>query len=166
MVVNMRKVAYIDNYWGEGWPEIKSIERYFIAPPGKRWVFDSGNPDGSLMIEGVDGTSNFDQGRGRVDTCLTMIGKQELGVLLIYSKKGGGYNQTYNSKGDVTRLREFVRTYHNTLVPVGLLIPFDRAWKAVKEFMQTNGVLPRSIEWISDNELPPNTFPAPHELKI
>jgi hypothetical protein len=32
--------------------------------------------------------------------------------------------------------------------------------------METNGALPKSIEWIANRDLPPNTFPAPHEVKI
>jgi hypothetical protein len=32
---------------------------------------------------------------------------------------------------------------------------------AVKEFIETDGGLPSSIEWIANNDLPPNTFPLP-----
>ncbi len=162
----MRKVAYIDNHWGPGWPEIASMQRYFIAPPGKQWVFDTANPDGVLILEGVDGTENLPAGKGRIDTHLTMWGDPSLGALLIYSKWGGIYEQTYSSKGDLIRLREIVLSYHNTPLPVGLFIPFERAWKAVKEFMETDGQLPKSIEWIANNDLPPNAFPDPHNVKI
>lgn len=68
---------------------------------------------------------------------------------------------TYSSKGDLRRLREIVHSSHNTPLPVGLFIPFERAWTAVKEFMQTEGQLPKSIEWIANRDLPPNTFPDP-----
>jgi hypothetical protein len=44
---------------------------------------------------------------------------------------------------------------------VGLFIPFPVAWKAVKEFMETDGELPRSIEWIATGDLPAQTFPEP-----
>ncbi len=162
----MRKVAYIDDHWGEGWPELKSIERYFIAPPGKQWVFDTGSPDGSFTLEGVDGTEELERNRGRIDVQLTMWGNPDLGVLLIYSKWGGGHEQTFSSKGDLNRLGEWVRTTQNDPMPIGLYIPFEKAWKAVKEFIQTDGQLPKSIEWIANRDLPPNTFPAPHEVKI
>jgi len=31
----------------------------------------------------------------------------------------------------------------------------------VKEFMETEGQLPTSIEWVSSDDLPDNTFPDP-----
>jgi len=90
-----------------------------------------------------------------------MWGNPELGVLLIYSKWGGGLKETYSSIGDLTRLREWVRSTHDTPLPVGLFIPFEEAWKAVKEFIETDGKLPKSIAWIANRDLPPNTFPDP-----
>ena len=38
-------------------------------------------------------------------------------------------------------------------------IPPDLAWRAVKEFIETDGTLPRTIEWLSSAELPEHTFP-------
>ena len=47
-------------------------------------------------------------------------------------------------------------------MPVGLYVPYEIGWKAVKEFIDTNGALPTSIEWVADDrDLPPNTFPDP-----
>ena len=33
----------------------------------------------------------------------------------------------------------------------------------VKEFMETDGQLPKSIEWVANSDLPPNTFPNPND---
>jgi hypothetical protein len=66
----------------------------------------------------------------------------------------------------MNRLREWVRTLHGDPMPVGLYIPYEKAWKAVEEFIKTDGQLPKSIEWIANRDLPPNTFPAPYEVKI
>jgi len=57
---------------------------------------------------------------GRIDVDLEMWGHPERGVLLIYSKWGGGFRETYSSKGDLMRLREFVRSLHGTPLPIGL----------------------------------------------
>jgi hypothetical protein len=50
---------------------------------------------------------------------------------------------------------------HETPLSVGLFIPFPTTWRAVKEFMETDGELPASIEWIAVADLPPETFPVP-----
>jgi hypothetical protein len=83
------------------------------------------------------------------------------GVLLHYRKGGGDYKDSFYSKGDLTRLREWVKTRHDDLFPVGLYIPFETAWKAVKEFIETDGQLPRNIEWVAGNDLPADAFPDP-----
>jgi len=41
---------------------------------------------------------------------------------------------------------------------VALFIPFETAWKAVKEFIERDAVLPQSIEWIADRGLPDFAF--------
>jgi Immunity protein Imm1 len=156
----MRKYAYFASHKGDGWPELEEIEHYFLAPPGKRWFFER-NDSAILRTFGVDGTEHLPPNKGRIDIDLEMWANPELGVLLIWSKWGGGLKLNYTSKGDLNRLREWVRSYHNTPLPVGLFIPFEMAWKAVREFIETDGELPKSIEWIANSDLPPNTFPDP-----
>ena len=90
-----------------------------------------------------------------------MYGNPEFGALLLYTKSGGGFDDYFCSKGDISRIHQFVRTLHNDLRPVGLYIPFTQAWLAVKEFMETGGELPKSIAWIKGSDLPPNSFPDP-----
>ena len=157
----MRKDMYFASRRSEGWANPKELERFFLAPPGQQWFFETENDSGGLKAEGADGTEHLEANKGRIDIDLAMWGNPDLGVLLIYSKWGGGLKQTYSSKGDLSRLRELVRSTHDTPLPVGLFIPFEEAWKAVKEFIETDGKLPRSIEWIANRDLPPNTFPDP-----
>jgi hypothetical protein len=61
--------------------------------------------------------------------------------MLQYSKWDGRVRRriTYNSKGDFNRLREFVRNTEGFLVSKGLFIPFETAWKAVKQFIEADG---------------------------
>ena len=157
----MRKSTYFASSASKGWPHPKELERYFLAPRGHRWFFETRNDSGSLTAEGADGTEHLQEGKGRIDIDLQMWGHPDLGVLLIYSKWGGGLKLTYSSKGDLRRLREWIRSTHDDPLPVGLFIPFEQAWKAVKEFIETDGQLPKSIEWIANRNLPPNTFPDP-----
>jgi hypothetical protein len=96
-----------------------------------------------------------------VDVCLMMWGDPKLGVFLLYSKSGGGYRERYNSVGDLSRIGEHTRTLHDDLILIGLCIPFEKAFAAVKEFLETDGALPQCIEWIADRDLPANAFPPP-----
>ena len=48
---------------------------------------------------------------------------------------------------------------HDTVLPIGLFIPFEKAWTAVKEFIETDGKLPRSIEWIANVIFHQTLFP-------
>lgn len=157
----MRKWAKFDKHWGPGWPDPNVLGRYFLAPPGKEWFYSGGNDGARLVVEGVDGTGHLPAHEGRIDADLMMWGNPDHGVLLIYSKWGGGHRETFSSKGDLSRLGELVRSLHDTPLPVGLFIPFPKAWLAVQEFMETEGELPKSIEWIANRDLPPNTFPDP-----
>jgi hypothetical protein len=88
-----------------------------------------------------------------------MDGDPVHGVLLGYHKRGGGRRLSYYSKGDLSRLRELVFSMQGGPLPVGLFIPYEKAWRAVKEFMETDGALPTSIEWIAGRDLPRDTFP-------
>jgi Immunity protein Imm1 len=62
------------------------------------------------------------------------------------------------------RLREWVRNLHNTPLPVGLFVPFESAWKAVKEFIEMDGQLPKSIEWVANKISLPAHFPIRKKL--
>jgi hypothetical protein len=70
-----------------------------------------------------------------------------------------------SSKGDLSRLRELAFSLQGSPLPVGLFISYEKAWQAVKEFMERDGALPTSIEWVRNEDLPPNTFPDPAELR-
>lgn len=157
----MRKDIYFDRKFGPGWPPLVELEPYFLAPKGKEWFYTGGNDTAGLTLEGVEGTEHLPEGKGRIDIRLSMWGNPALGVLMIYEKVGGGHLEVYSSKGDMRRMREWVRSLHDTPLPVGLFVPFNRAWLAVKEFMETEGSLPKTVEWIKGSELPPGTFPDP-----
>ena len=54
-----------------------------------------------------------------------------------------------------------MKTAHSDLMPIGLFIPFETAWKAVKEFMERDAALPKSIEWLASDDIPADVFPPP-----
>lgn len=157
----MQKTSYFNSQSSDYWPSLGVLEPFFLAEPGQEWFADAGNDSGGLHLEGVDGTDRKNLGEGRVDLVLRMWGRPGLGVLLIYQKLGGPGGFHYVSKGDMSRLGEYVRSTHDTPLPVAYFVPFAEAWKAVKEFMETDGQLPKSITWVAGKDLPPNTFPDP-----
>lgn len=157
----MKHEIYFGPFKGTFWPSQDQLAPYFLALPGKEWTYQGGNDNWGLGIEGLEGTERLEPYKHRIDAKLNMWGHPEYGVLIIYQKWGSGYREAFTSKGDLSRLREIIRTLQNDPLPVGLFIPFAEAWKAVKEFMETEGELPKSIEWVANKDLPPNTFPDP-----
>jgi immunity protein Imm1 of predicted polymorphic toxin system len=160
------KRAYFASRDYNGWPRPEEIEHYFLAAPGQRWFFETGNDTAGFDLEGAEDTGHLaSTADGRIDVSLELWGNPRFGVLLIWSKWGGGHGQTFTSKGDLTRLREFVRTTHGDLRPVGLFVPYEQAWKAVREFLETEGARSKSIDWIENADLPADTFPEQHAPK-
>jgi hypothetical protein len=157
----MRKSTYFNSTETRGWPDPQTLKPFF-AIEGDQWFHKTRNDGAVFSAEGLYRTEKEDSLSGkRVDLDLTLYGIPGVGVLLIYHKYGGGYQEEYTSKGDISRLREWVRNLHQTPLPVGLFIPFPKAYDAVKEFIETDGQLPKCIEWVANKDLPPGTFPDP-----
>jgi hypothetical protein len=158
----VKKSVYFDVFDRRGWPSPDELQHYFLAPPGQRWTFGDGEGRSwGLTAQGVDGTEHLGLNE-RIDINLTMVGHPDHGVLLQYRKLGIGYKDIYYSKGDLTRLEDLVWIgQEGDLMPIGLFIPFDRAWLAVKEFIETDGALSKSIDWLADADIPDEVFPDP-----
>lgn len=157
----MKRSTYFDTYDGPGWPDSGSLAPYFLTDAGRRRAFDDDNDSWALRIDGLRGTEHLPQFNGRVDLVLTIVGNIEHGVLLCHQQWGPNGVGHY-SRGDLRRMREYVETKQDAVMPVGLFIPFERAWSAIKEFMETDGALPKSIPWIAVPDLPKDTFPDPY----
>ena len=95
-----------------------------------------------------------------------MWGDPHLGVLLYYeSIRNKQWTNCY-SIGDPALQQKWTRTLHGDLMPAWLYISFRDAWPPVKEFMETDGELPKCINWINSRDIPPNTFPDPYPRTI
>jgi hypothetical protein len=160
--ISVKRTVYFDRFRGDYWPSPAEIEPFFLAPKGKEWSYRGGNDSWVMSVSGLYDTADRPD-NDQVSVSLAMIGNPELGVYLDYRKWDGRIRQgsSYSPKGDLTRLLEFVDSLHETPLSIGLFIPFPKAWRAVKEFMETDGALPTSIEWIADYDLPPEAFPVP-----
>jgi len=158
----MIKTTYFDVFERSGWPEPGQLAPFFLAPKGNEWSYHGGNDSWGLDGQGLYGTENLARA-DRVNVHLYMIGNPVHGVYLQYDKWDGRTKkkESYVCKGDLGRLREFVRSLHGTPLSVGLFIPFAEAWNAIREFIETDGELPKSIEWVASRDLPAEAFPDP-----
>jgi hypothetical protein len=158
----MKKTTHFGPLPYIGWPATGELEPYFLAPPGREWSYYGKNDSWGFTVQGLDDTEHLPEIQ-QVTVRLYMTGNPKHGVNLLYDRWDGRDRSRYryNSKGDLSRLREVVYTTHGTGLPVGLFIPFRAAWPAVKEFIETDGELPKSIDWIGDADLPPKIFPDP-----
>jgi len=147
----MRKRVDFEGLVGSGWPSLEELERRFWTR-----LREDGAVMGKLSAEGVDGTAHLEPRNGRIDVGLRLQGIEEHGVILLYWKRG--YDDFYSFTGDLSRLREWIFSLSQTWMPVPLFIPAEKAWNATKEFIETEGALPRSIDWIAAIDLPPNSF--------
>lgn len=158
----MKRRVNFNQYRLDYWPSSSVLAPFFSNPQAPYWFPGTGNDTASLRVVFGNPDDAFNVMHGGTEYRLNIWGLPDTGVLLIYETLGTKPNTAFTSKGDLTKLRDIVRSLHDTPLPVGLFIPFDRAWLAVKEFMETDGLrLPTSIEWIANKDLPENTFPDP-----
>jgi Immunity protein Imm1 len=160
----MKKRAYFDSHDGPGWPDQSWLAKYFLTRSGRRQFFALGNDSWGLTAEGVDGTEHLPR-PGRIDIDLTILGSADLGILLFYHRMSVLDGVSYYSRGDLRRLHEWVTTKDGDLMPIGLFIPFETAWNAIKEFMETDGALPKCIDWIPARDLPVDVFPDQYDQR-
>jgi hypothetical protein len=156
----MRKESYFHDFNGPGWPTPDELKKYFSAD-GKLWA-SHGNDNWGMGVEGLYGTAALPQ-RYSVNAKLGMTASPVHGVMLNYDKWDGRIQRkdSYVSKGDLSRLGRFMYSLHGDPLSLGLFIPFEEAWKAVKEFIERDGELPTSIAWVAVKDLPAETFPDP-----
>jgi hypothetical protein len=157
----MKKITSFRGYEGPGWPNQKWLEPFFLTPAGRQEIFGFRNNHWGLRARGVDGTEDlpFDK---EINVSLHIIGKPDIGVLLYYDRLSATDGYTYFSVGDLKMLRTLVEAKPGgTRMPLGLFIPFEQALKVVVEFADTNGALPKCIEWIASTDLPKGSFPEP-----
>jgi len=149
----MMKWTYFDERNRRGWPELDWLEPFFLTTAGRKQAFGDQESWG-LRIYGLDGTEDLHPMKGRIDLHLTIQGDLEHGVLLNHRKSGARHREHWYSKGDPAKWRQWVEIRQQDLMSAAMFIPFEAAWLAVKEFIERDGALPNSIEWVSLDELP------------
>jgi hypothetical protein len=156
----MRKNSSFQDFYDPDWPSPDQLKKYFSAG-GRLWA-SHGNDNWGLSAAGLYGTEALPQ-PDSVNVDLRMTGSPDHGVTLDFARWDGRIRRwdRYFSKNDLSRLGRFMYSMHGDPYSLGLFIPFEAAFKAVKEFIESDGELPTSIEWVSGKDLPPETFPVP-----
>jgi hypothetical protein len=156
----MKKSCSFHDFYGLGWPSPDELKKYFSAG-GKLWT-SRGNDNWGLRAEGLYGTAILPQSDA-VNVDLRMMGSPEHGVTLDFARWHGRIRRLdrYCSVGDLSRFGRFMYSLQGNPYSLGLFIPFEEAFKAVKEFIENDGELPTSIGWISGEGLLPKAFPVP-----
>src|SRR5262245_41604489 len=121
----MRKEIYFDRFEGDSWPDPTQLQHYFLDPPATRWTFETGNDHWGLDVYGFDDTGHLEANKGRIDVHLSMVGHRKCGVLLLYDRWDGVRKESFNSKGDLSRIRDITSTLQGSPLPVGLFIPYE-----------------------------------------
>ena len=163
MIPIVKREAAFGDHWGNGWPDISAVEQGLSDPEKLAKLFAKGRDGGCFSIEWIYDNGDSIPEFGLVGAILYIHLHPDHGIKLQYSgwDRRTGIRETYHSKGDLARLKQFVRSFHRTPLSIGLFVPFEIGRKAVKEFLQTDGKLPQSVDWISDGDLPSEVFPLP-----
>ena len=121
MAVGNEQVAkeiYFGPFHLRDWPTVDELAPYFLTPDGIEHWYKSGNDNWGINAYGLYGTGGLPEHKRRgtnvpgteVDAKILMYGDPEFGALLYYRKWGGGYEENYCSRGDLSRPREWIRT--------------------------------------------------------
>ena len=150
----MRKSCSFHDFDASGWPSPDDLKKYFLAG-GRLWASQD-NDSWALRAEGLYGTVVLPRSDA-VTAELRMTGSPDHGVTLDFARWHGRIRRLdrYCSVGDLRRLQRFMISRQGEPYSLGLFIPFERAFGAVKEFIESDGELPTSIEWISGDGFPP-----------
>lgn len=160
----MKMVVFFGDLWNTEWPSIDWLEPHFRAARGAVSPIQERRGGGRFEIEeeehGVD---------SRIKATLLLYADPKYGLLLDYRRSSGEKRESFVSKGDLQRRLEWVKTQQGTPLSIGLFVPIERGWSALKQFIESKGALPTAIEWVAAADLPPDTFPAAdkwRDLKI
>ena len=159
----MRKSCSFHDFDASSWPSPDDLKKYFSAG-GRLWP-SHGNDSWALRGERLYGTMILPRSDA-VTVELRMTGSPYHGVTLDFARWHGRIRRLHRcfSEGDLGRLWQFMVSLQGDPYSLGLFIPFEQAFEAVKEFIESDGELPTSIRWISGDDFPP--VPASPQQKL
>ena len=118
-------------------PILQTLHDLIVNPPAIYW--NQGSGGGNLYCS-TDGSK----------TSLMLFPDSKYGVYLRF------YDEQENpwlSLGDETKLLEVAQCNDEWYVSVGLFLPKEKAWLAVKEFCLTGGMSPE-VQWMPAAKIP------------
>ena len=159
----MKTVVFFGDLWNTEWPTIEWLEPHFRAPPGGVSPLQAHKRGGRFEIKDNEGAQFNNR---PVDITLILIADPKYGLLLDFRRSIGEEREFFVSKGNLQRRLEWVQTPQGTPLSIGLFVPIENGWAAVKQFIESKGALPTAIEWMAAADLPSDTFPLPEKWKL
>jgi len=118
-------------------PSLDAVRQMILSPPAGYWY----ETIGVAILERFDGTSK---------KRLMVLPSEKHGIYLKYSDEA---KQVWLSLEDRGKLTEVVECADEWYTSVGLFLPKEKAWVAIREFCRTGN---RTVEitWIDPAEIP------------
>lgn len=145
-------VCSIGSFFASRWPAPEEIRQYFFEDLD--W-----EADGSFFLYGAQGTENEDPYSKRIDISLAVFLIPDVGMVLHWSKAGGGHSEHFYSRGDVLLYGQFASDGLGELISGAFVISPDQAWLAVTDFILRDGCRSDRIAWLDEADLPDEAIP-------
>ncbi|BDM65376.1 hypothetical protein NFHSH190041_28280 [Shewanella sp. NFH-SH190041] len=146
--MNIYRQGFICNFLDfamERYPKPNYYEDYFLNYTPSKWKDGSG-----------DGLFKYYDNNG-IEYSLIIIEDLRYGILLTYSKFNEN-NQTsissYYSVGNKLKINNMTLVDDELFMPSGCFMKPKIAWLAVKAFLTAPTVMPNSIEWVNEDDIP------------
>jgi hypothetical protein len=152
----MKKTFAFGPFGDTVWTDPSKIEHFFLDPRQRELLFLDREGGGVFSIEGLEGTEGLSSEAERVNARLYLAMLPQHGATISYHHWDGRIRKKieFHSKGNLERINEYVRSFQGSPMQLGLFVPYEAAWNAVKEFMEGDGGPPTSIEWVGGASIP------------
>ena len=125
------------------------------APPGRAGFLKQETTVRVSWLKEQIGLKHLEYYKGRIDIELAMWGHPRPWRSADLVQAGRRLQADVQLEGRLEPPSGVGSQHSRYAMPIGLFVPYETAWKAVKEFIETDGELPKSIEWIANRDLPP-----------
>ena len=157
----MKRFISINGFECNRWPAADQLEQSFLDPARRNWAFWDGGGGGYISVSGLDGTENEPDGPNRSNARIAIRAHRKHGATLDHHWWDGKrrVSTSHLSLGSTSDMTKLPHLDNRQPFAVGLFIPFELAWLALKDFMVDPIHPSKSVPWINAKDLPPSAIP-------